>query len=118
MQIGLESSVSEAYNNGTGPANLVDNVIVRSRVITGTKNDILQGQLSVFPNPSNGQFNVSLPEGKAYELEVVDLTGRTVKKQSVKGGNSQLDMQGASQGIYLLKVKTNNATAVRKLVIE
>jgi hypothetical protein len=86
--------------------------------ITATKDEVLQGQLSVFPNPSNGIFNVSLPESKAYELEVMDLTGRTLKKQTVKGGTSQLDMQGASQGIYLLKVKSDKGTAVRKIVVE
>jgi hypothetical protein len=118
IQIGLESSTSEAYQNGAGTANLVDNIVVSTADITGTKDDMLQGALSVFPNPSNGQFNVSLPAGKAYELEVVDLTGRVLKKQSVKGGNSELDMQGASQGIYLLKVKGQNGTAVRKLIIE
>jgi hypothetical protein len=48
----------------------------------------------------------------------MDLTGRTLKKQTVKGGNSTLDMQGTSQGIYLLKVKSENATAIRKIVVE
>jgi hypothetical protein len=118
IQVGLESSTSEAYDNGAGTANLIDNIIIRSRVITGSKDDILQGKLNVFPNPSTGIFNVNLPENKAYELEVVDMTGRTIKHQSVKGGNSTLNLQGTSQGIYLLKVKTENATAIRKLIIE
>ncbi len=76
--IGLESSVKEEFANGTGTANLIDNVTIVRRLATptGVKENDLSSQLNVFPNPGNGMFNIDLPTGKTYELEVTDLTGK------------------------------------------
>jgi hypothetical protein len=118
--IGLESSVKEAFANGTGPANLLDDVMVLRRLVsgpTGVKENALASQLNVFPNPSNGQFNVSLPAGKAYNLEVTDLTGKVIRAQKANG-NTQLKLENTAKGIYLLKVTSEGATTVKKLIVE
>jgi hypothetical protein len=121
VMIGLESSVKEAYANGAGPANLLDNVMVLRRLVvsapTGVKENTLASQLNVFPNPSNGQFNVSLPAGKAYSLEVTDLTGKVICTQKANG-NTQLKLENPAKGIYLLKVTSEGATTVKKLIVE
>jgi hypothetical protein len=118
MMIGLESSVKEAYANGTGPANLVDDIDIfwLSRTM-GVKENELASRLNVFPNPSNGQFNVSLPAGKAYNLEVTDLTGKVIRTQQANG-NTQLKLENTAKGIYLLKVTSEGATTVKKLIVE
>jgi hypothetical protein len=116
LQIGLESNVKEAYANGTGTANLVDNIMVNC-VTLGIKENALAAQLNVFPNPSNGIFNVNLPAGKAYTLEVMDLTGKTIQRQSATG-NALLKLENTAKGIYLLKVTGEGNVAVRKLIVE
>ncbi|KAA9331135.1 T9SS type A sorting domain-containing protein [Adhaeribacter soli] len=118
IEVGLESSVKEAYAGGNGTANLIDNVSIISYMPTGLKANLLQSQLNVFPNPSNGTFKVDLPQGKTYELTVTDLTGKVIMTQSVSGGVNQLQLNKAAKGIYLLKVKGENGTATRKLIIE
>ncbi|MBK0401886.1 hypothetical protein I5M27_02750 [Adhaeribacter sp. BT258] len=65
IQIGLESSVKEAYANGAGTANLIDNIVIKR--VTGptcVKDDLLQSLVNVFPNPSAGLFNVSCRKEK------------------------------------------------------
>ncbi|KAA9331134.1 T9SS type A sorting domain-containing protein [Adhaeribacter soli] len=118
IEVGLESSVKEAYAGGNGTANLIDNVSIISYMPTGLKANLLQSQLSVYPNPSNGTFKVDLPQGKTYELTVTDLTGKVIMTQSTSGGLNQLQLNKAAKGIYLLKVKGENGTATRKLIIE
>ncbi|MBK0401882.1 T9SS type A sorting domain-containing protein [Adhaeribacter sp. BT258] len=118
VKIGLESIVKEAYDNGNGTANLIDNIEIRRVGYTGVKDATLAAQLNVFPNPGNGIFNVELPESKTYELIVSDLAGKVMIKQVVKGGRSQLKLEGTAKGIYLVKVTSEKGTAVRKLIIE
>jgi hypothetical protein len=119
IEIGFESSVKEAYTNGTGTANLVDNIrVVRFNPTLGLKGNLIQSQLKIYPNPSNGVFNVELPEGKAFELTVTDLTGREISKQTATTGLNLLDLKNAGKGVYLLNVKSENGTAVQKLIVE
>ena len=109
----------EAYANGAGTANLIDNITIERRAgkPSGLKGDLLASQVHVFPNPSKGQFNVNLPSGKAYALEVTDLTGKVIKRQQAIS-DTQLNLEGTSKGIYLLKVSGENGSAVRKLIVE
>ena len=117
IQIGLESSVSEPYANGTGPANLIDNIRVLRSNPTGISDNVFQRAINVYPNPSNGVFSVNVPTAKAYTLEVSDLTGRVIKTETVKG-NAKLDLSGNAQGVYMLKITSEGSTAVQKLIIE
>jgi hypothetical protein len=116
VQIGLESSVKEAYAAGAGTANLVDNITFGSAPL-GVKANVLASQVDVFPNPSTGTFNVSLPAGKTYQLEVTDLSGKKILDQEAKG-DAQLNMEGIAKGVYLLQVTSGNGSAVRKLIVE
>src|SRR5688572_23226062 len=83
----------------------------------GVNDDLNKIAVSVFPNPSNGLFSLSLPKGKSYQLEVSDLSGKTVLKQT-SASNANLNLKNQAKGIYLLKVTTEGSTAVRKLIVE
>jgi parallel beta-helix repeat protein len=119
IQIGLESSVKETFANGTGTANLIDNIEVK-RVSgpTGMKSDLLADQLHVFPNPGKGIFNVNLPAGKGYQLVVTDMAGKVLKTQTAGAGTNQVNLEGLAKGIYLLHVSNAGASAVKKMIIE
>jgi hypothetical protein len=121
VMIGLESSVREAFANGAGTANLLDNVSVLRRLVvsspTGVKENDLAKQLHVFPNPSKGSFFVSLKNGMDYNLKVTDLTGKVILTQKAKG-ETRLNLEGTAKGIYLLNVTSVNGAVVRKLIVE
>ncbi|MBK0404924.1 T9SS type A sorting domain-containing protein [Adhaeribacter sp. BT258] len=122
LQIGLESSVKEAYANGNGTANVLDNILVeRVTVVNGVKENILQSNVVVFPNPSNGLFNLKVPvTTRNYSVEVMDLTGKLVKQQTVtnNAGTTQLNLNGTAKGIYILKIASEGNVATRKLIVE
>jgi hypothetical protein len=75
-------------------------------------------EVMVYPNPSNGRFNITLPEAKGYEITVTDLTGKVVQQLTVKDKTARLNMNKAAKGIYLLKIVGDDKTATRKLVVE
>ncbi|MFC5270638.1 T9SS type A sorting domain-containing protein [Adhaeribacter terreus] len=122
IEIGLESSVKEEYANGNGTANLIDNIeIFTVAGPTGVKENMLQSNVVVFPNPSNGLFNVKVPTStRNYSVEVMDLTGKVVKQQTVinNAGTTQLNLNGTAKGIYILKIASEGNVATRKLIVE
>jgi len=69
--------------------------------------------LSVFPNPTNGNFKIeyNLPEDGDVSLVLTDITGRTVYQESFSGSaglyEHSLDLANQVAGLYLLKVTLN-----------
>src|SRR5688572_15886260 len=75
-------------------------------------------KVTISPNPSTGIFQVELPKGQAYEMEVTDLTGKVILSQKNAGAKTVVDLNGKAKGVYLLKLISEGKTATRKLVIE
>ena len=80
-------------------------------------------EVSVFPNPSNGKFNILFNEvnsSKSFSLSIVDITGRPVynkdSEQFVSPFQIDLDKK-VSAGIYLLIIQTEKGIHTQKLII-
>jgi hypothetical protein len=76
--------------------------------------------IKVFPNPSNGHFEASLPgKNHAATIKVFDLGGRAVFQQTVLPGASSvsLDLSHFHAGIYLLQIVSDNQLHHQKISI-
>ena len=69
--------------------------------------------LTIYPNPSNGDFNVlfdSLEKGE-YKLEVLNVLGQVVYQETMTdfSGNltKTIDISGKTKGIYLINLKSS-----------
>ena len=100
--------------------NLSEGVTAISRITNNT--------ISIYPNPSNGTFYIqnlaSLENITA--LEITNITGKTILKidhTSLQiGAPLQIDISSAtehvtSQGVYLLKIKSEVGVIIKKLII-
>ena len=71
----------------------------------------------LYPNPSNGSFNISLLEGlNQAKIVITDLAGKTVYKEKAIDGK-QITLN-SSAGVYLVSIVNNELTLTKKLVIE
>ncbi|GEM_PF-1764168 len=87
-------------------------------VVTGVDELSLES-VSVYPNPSNGKFTVGLPAGADVELNVMDLTGKSVYR-SAASETVTIDLSKLYKGMYLLHIydRNNDTSVVKKLVIK
>ncbi len=100
----------------------------RSAVFTdttlGVNNIINNHNLSIFPNPTTGQVNITLSENSNNEpvsIKVWDMIGQTIisETETLTGTkiNLQLDLSSFAQGVYLLQVKQGNWSANTPIVL-
>ena len=75
----------------------------------------------VYPNPTAGALHIKLyePLQANSSLEIADITGRIVKKQSVNANdlNINIDIQNLSAGRYFIKIINNRQVINRSFVV-
>ena len=76
--------------------------------------DEMMGNVHVYPNPSNGVFNVS--GVGVRKVEVVNAYGQVVYSLEAKDDTLRIDLSNMAVGTYLLRVVADGGVATRKLV--
>ena len=81
--------------------------------VTGLNPEItLSNTFVVYPNPGTGQFTIL--GVNINSLKVTDLAGREICKSQIP----IVDLTGQPKGIYLVTIKTERETVVRKIIKE
>ena len=90
---------------------------------SGVENDGLMSSMSVYPNPTNGKFTVSISNAEASDLtvELVNISGQVVYRNEVKAVysyNEDIDAGSFAKGVYYLKVNNGEEVKVEKVVVQ
>jgi DUF971 family protein len=82
-------------------------------------------RMTIYPNPSSGVFNLELEGflGTDLQMEVYDMTGRVVWRESAHPGGSgyfktEIDLSGVARGNYILRLWDGQQMRIRDLVRE
>ncbi len=88
--------------------------------ITGIADDLLDSQIKLYPNPTTGIFNVELMDVAGnVQVDVFDAAGKRVANEMATNPRSiQLDITENPVGIYMIKVTTDEGTAIRKVILD
>jgi hypothetical protein len=83
----------------------------------------LEALVNLYPNPSNGKFKVVVEAGQQSDLSigVYNLLGAKVADVPTNGmrsGTFDVNAEGLSSGIYLVKITSGGQTAIRKVNIQ
>lgn len=89
-----------------------DTVKASYTIMTANEGNELAG-VSVYPNPNNGEFHVTVPVEAM--VEVFTVNGQQVHSMSVASGKNLVKIENA--GIYFVRVRANGQAAIRKVVV-
>ncbi|HRN98413.1 MAG TPA: T9SS type A sorting domain-containing protein [Flavobacterium sp.] len=82
----------------------------------GKSQDQIEG-LSFYPNPvSNGKIYITSKSSGAKEVTIFDVLGKKVLQKIVE--SKELNVSELSPGVYIIKIREDEATATRKLIIK
>lgn len=90
------------------------------------QNDVPQltlnsSNVTVFPNPFNDRISVAIPGLKSdVEIQLTDLTGRVVRnynlQRSVVNRIEEIKLEDLKDGIYLVKISSDNGSVVKRVI--
>ena len=72
--------------------------------------------VKVSPNPTTGMFTVESNSTLNKTIEVVDLTGKVIMSATTKEDKFNVNINNLSDGIYYVKIKSNDDIKVVKVV--
>ena len=74
--------------------------------------------LTIFPNPSNGTFNVVLKE--TANVQIMDINGKILKEVGTVNANTKqaINLENVSAGVYLMRVSNEHFSSTQRIVIE
>lgn len=76
--------------------------------------------LTVYPNPSKGNFNLSIQGDSLQNIEIFSITGQSVFTQTYSEGkvNDEIDLSSFSSGIYIIKAHGQDGKQYNAKVIK
>jgi hypothetical protein len=83
--------------------------------VPAVEDEAIQG-VWVYPNPAEDKVTLKISsEWKNGKIMLVDMSGKVVRQEGVKGGEQILSLEGLPAGAYLIKVTQGMRTVARKI---
>ncbi|MFB9051692.1 T9SS type A sorting domain-containing protein [Formosa undariae] len=73
-------------------------------------------ELSIYPNPvSNGKLYIVTKNNLTKDIEIFNVLGKSILQTTLFG--KEMNISKLNAGIYIIKIKENNISTTRKLVV-
>ncbi|MBL7913008.1 MAG: T9SS type A sorting domain-containing protein [Bacteroidia bacterium] len=119
--IAVSPTVTTSYTV-TGSTNGCSNTFTISQAVspcTGINaNTASVNGVLVYPNPNTGIFTIELNNGSVKNIEVMDLTGRVILSSSSVNDKVDFNISTLANGVYYVRIQSNNTVEVLKIVKE
>lgn len=95
----------------------LDNIYFYTGSVAST-DDVSRIESSVYPNPSNSEWNIRTSNTTIKSIEVYNLLGRRVLSREYNSAQVSISNRELASGIYLAKINTELGTKSMKLIKE
>ncbi len=103
------------------------NIYRANRSATGlgtetVENEPTKESIIVFPNPNNGNFNISLAntENETYKLEVINILGQVIQQEVITNTallTKSINISDKGKGLFLLCLTSSKGKITKKIIV-
>ncbi|MEI6489442.1 MAG: T9SS type A sorting domain-containing protein [Bacteroidota bacterium] len=110
------------YDSGTGiPTTTTFTICITTCTPTGINETVVKEDvINIFPNPSNGKFNISSTKNNIESIKIINLLGEQVfslyNKQN-QTENTTIDLSRETKGIYFVRIEDENKNTIDKKIV-
>jgi hypothetical protein len=73
-------------------------------------------EFSVYPNPTNGKFNITLPLNIKANVSVVDAEGKLILEKNNLSNGALMNLGNVAPGVYLVNISSATETQTVRIV--
>jgi len=81
-------------------------------------NTLSDNVFAIYPNPSNGVFNIITTSNSNSEIIISDVSGKVVYNNNTNLNNVSVDLSEVNKGIYIVKVTNETGVKVERIIIK
>jgi hypothetical protein len=105
--------------NAIDPSNFIVNkigTIDKDATLAVSKNIPLDDDIHIYPNPTNGNLNINIPENHTCEVQIFNSSGKLVQTSTINE-SGQLALYNLPKGDYIVQLKDKNGEFIRRKII-
>ena len=100
---------------------MIDEFATLGGIIGASTDDNSRLEIEVYPNPTNGDLILKLPETNSenFALEISNNSGQTVLKENIRNRglqNHQVSFESFSKGVYFLRLKIGDKIYRQRII--
>ncbi len=97
---------------------LTKNAIVTKSAVAGASSASASA-LGIYPNPTNGEILVNIPQNDAvfnHTVALYDMNGRALSTKEVSSNEVRMDLSSYANGVYFIKIISGETVLTEKIV--
>ncbi len=97
---------------------LTKNAIV-AKSAEANASSALASELGIYPNPTNGEILVNIPQNDAvlnHTVALYDMNGRALSTEEVSSNEVRMDLSNYANGVYFIKIISGETVITEKVV--
>ncbi len=79
-------------------------------------NENENNNILIYPNPTNGIIYINENNNKIKSLYITDILGKTIIEKTEVSKNQTINLSNFENGIYFIKIKTNNSELSKMII--
>ncbi|MBQ6083546.1 MAG: T9SS type A sorting domain-containing protein [Bacteroidales bacterium] len=91
----------------------IDNVIIPASAVITDVQEVVERNVTVYPNPANDVLNIELGDNQS-DVVIYNSIGQVVRHIEMMSGNVQINVADLNSGIYFVRVNGNVTKIVKK----
>ena len=88
-------------------------------LLASATDEIAGLRLTLFPNPTDGQFAVGIGntvEGTRFEAVLYTSAGNVISRKTLAGSRTDFDLSGHAAGVYVLRLEAGGESRTWKVI--
>lgn len=105
------------------PRRLSLNTSTVCAVTTSLNESLSENEINLFPNPTNGELNITIRvlKNQNFTITLLNTLGQTIKEikqENYSGGNLNIDLSNNTKGLYFVNIKTETSSITKRIVLQ
>ncbi|MCD4793225.1 MAG: T9SS type A sorting domain-containing protein [Bacteroidales bacterium] len=87
--------------------------------VGGVSVDVLTGDISIFPNPNNGIFNIDLQSLSGIaDVKIQNINGQVIYQSKTSNNILEVDITNYAKGVYFVSITSGNEVYNSKIILQ